>query len=175
MRNPKTALVLTGTIAAGVGMTAAITASAAPTTNSNVAVGAPSTQSNGAAPSEAAIRAAVAEKMRAEAEMRDAVVAHWQAQAAEAAAAAASQVSPEVAAWASSPKSMAVKMCESTHNYSINTGNGYYGAWQFDYPSWHANGGGAYAEFPHLAPDWAQDQVAYNYYLKAGWGPWECG
>ena len=83
--------------------------------------------------------------------------------------------SAEVAAWASSPKSMSVKFCESTNNYSINTGNGYYGAWQFDYPSWHANGGGAYAEYPHQAPAWAQDQVAYNYWLKAGWGPWECG
>lgn len=30
-------------------------------------------------------------------------------------------VSDEVAAWASSPKSMAVKFCESTNNYSINT------------------------------------------------------
>ncbi|MCB0915085.1 MAG: transglycosylase family protein [Actinobacteria bacterium] len=106
--------------------------------------------------------------------MRAAVVVKWQEEAA-AAAAAAPPVSAEVAAWASSPKSMDVKMCESTNNYAINTGNGYYGAWQFDYPSWHANGGGAYAEYPHLAPDWAQDQVAYNYYQVAGWGPWECG
>jgi hypothetical protein len=175
MRKPKTTLVLTGTVVAGVGMTAAITANAASATDTSAVAGMPSTQVNAAAPSEAAIRAAVAEKMQAEAAMRAAVVANWEAQAAAAAAAAAPQVSPEVAAWASSPKSMDVKMCESTHNYSINTGNGYYGAWQFDYPSWHANGGGAYAEFPHLAPDWAQDQVAYNYYQKAGWGPWECG
>jgi hypothetical protein len=84
-------------------------------------------------------------------------------------------VSDEVAAWASSPKSMDVKFCESTHNYAINTGNGYYGAWQFDYPSWHANGGGAYAEYPHEATPAQQDQIAYTYWLKAGWGPWECG
>ncbi len=184
MKTRKTALVLTGTIIAGVGMTAAITANAAPITattetspDAQIEAPAAGVEQTTAAPSEDAIRAAVAEKMIAEAEMREAVVAQWQAEAAaaEAAAQAASPVSAEVAAWASSPKSMDVKFCESTHNYSINTGNGYYGAWQFDYPSWHANGGGAYAEYPHLAPDWAQDQVAYNYYQVAGWGPWECG
>jgi hypothetical protein len=37
-----------------------------------------------------------------------------------------------------------------------------------------ANGGGAYAERPDLAPSWAQDEVAYNYYQTAGWSPWEC-
>ncbi|MDQ1247576.1 MAG: resuscitation-promoting factor RpfB [Actinomycetota bacterium] len=82
--------------------------------------------------------------------------------------------SGDVASWASSAKAMSVKMCESGNNYSTNTGNGYYGAWQFDIPSWIANGGGAYASRPDLAPSWAQDQVAYNYYQVAGWGPWEC-
>ena len=62
-------------------------------------------------------------------------------------------------------------MCESTNNYSINTGNGYYGAWQFDYPSWHANGGGQFAEYPHQATPAQQDFVAYTYWLRAGWGP----
>jgi resuscitation-promoting factor RpfB len=81
----------------------------------------------------------------------------------------------DVASWANSAKSNSVKQCESGGNYSINTGNGYYGAWQFDLPSWLANGGGAYAPRPDLAPAWAQDQVAYNYYQKAGWGPWGCG
>ncbi|TXH41471.1 MAG: hypothetical protein E6Q90_11680 [Actinobacteria bacterium] len=70
---------------------------------------------------------------------------------------------------------MAVKSCESTNNYSTNTGNGYYGAWQFDYPSWHANGGGQFADYPHQATPAQQDFVAYTYWLKAGWGPWECG
>jgi hypothetical protein len=69
---------------------------------------------------------------------------------------------------------MSVKNCESGNNYSTNTGNGYYGAWQFDLPSWHANGGGAYAATPDQAPAWAQDQVAYNYYQVAGWRPWAC-
>ena len=86
-----------------------------------------------------------------------------------------SGASGDVSSWANSGKSMSVKACESGNNYSTNTGNGYYGAWQFDLPSWHANGGGAYASRPDLAPAWAQDQVAYNYYQKAGWGPWGCG
>ncbi len=78
------------------------------------------------------------------------------------------------AAWASGAYQLAIRMCESTNNYSINTGNGYYGAWQFDYPSWHANGGGQFAEYPHQATPAQQDFVAYTYWLRAGWGPWEC-
>ncbi|MDQ1246688.1 MAG: resuscitation-promoting factor RpfB [Actinomycetota bacterium] len=79
------------------------------------------------------------------------------------------------AAWADSAKSMAVKMCESGNNYSTNTGNGYYGAWQFDYPSWHDNGGGMFAEYPHQATKAQQDYIAWTYWRKAGWRPWECG
>lgn len=84
-------------------------------------------------------------------------------------------VSGDASAWANNPKSLSVKQCESGNNYSTNTGNGYYGAWQFDLPSWLANGGGAYAATPDQAPAWAQDQVAYNYYQSSGWGPWSCG
>lgn len=80
----------------------------------------------------------------------------------------------DVASWAASAKAQSVIRCESGGNYSINTGNGYYGAWQFNYSSWHANGGGAYAQYPHQATKAQQDQVAYNYYQKAGWRPWAC-
>lgn len=79
------------------------------------------------------------------------------------------------AAWASSAKSQSVIMCESGGDYTINTGNGYYGAWQFDYPSWHYNNGGVFAEYPHQATKAQQDYVAWTYWLKAGWRPWECG
>jgi hypothetical protein len=78
------------------------------------------------------------------------------------------------AAWAAGWEATKVRQCESGGNYSINTGNGYYGAYQFDLPSWYANGGGAYASRPDLAPKWAQDQVAYNYWSRAGWSPWAC-
>ncbi len=80
----------------------------------------------------------------------------------------------DVSSWADSPYSQAIKMCESSGNYSINTGNGYYGAWQFDYPSWHWNGGGQFAEFPHQATKAQQDYVAWTYYQRSGWRPWEC-
>jgi hypothetical protein len=82
--------------------------------------------------------------------------------------------SGDASSWASSSAAQAVKQCESGGNYSTNTGNGYYGAWQFDASSWLANGGGAYAPTADQAPAWAQDQVAYNYYSVAGWGPWAC-
>jgi hypothetical protein len=101
-------------------------------------------------------------------------VQSYSAPAASASAPAAGSASGGAAAWASSGAAMSVKNCESGNNYSTNTGNGYYGAWQFDLPSWHANGGGAYAATPDQAPAWAQDQVAYNYYQVAGWGPWAC-
>lgn len=81
----------------------------------------------------------------------------------------------DVSSWASSGKSQSVIQCESGGNYSTNTGNGYYGAWQFDKQSWDANGGGAYAAYPHQASKAQQDQVAYNYYSRSGWRPWACG
>ena len=54
-------------------------------------------------------------------------------------------------AWAAGAGPTKVRICESGNNYSINTGNGYYGAWRFDYPSWHANGGGQFAAYPNYA------------------------
>ena len=37
-----------------------------------------------------------------------------------------------------------LRMCESSDNYSINTGNGYYGAYQFDLSTWQSVGGSGY-------------------------------
>ncbi|WP_247647341.1 resuscitation-promoting factor [Arthrobacter sp. E3] len=68
----------------------------------------------------------------------------------------------------------AIAQCESTGNWSINTGNGYYGGLQFDIPSWLANGGGAYAPNASLATKAQQIAVANTYYAKAGLGPWGC-
>ena len=77
-------------------------------------------------------------------------------------------------AWAAGSGPTAVRMCESGNNYGINTGNGYYGAWQFDLPSWYANGGGQFAGLPNYATKDQQDFVAYTYWQRAGWGPWSC-
>ncbi|WP_343319795.1 transglycosylase family protein [Arthrobacter sp. TMP15] len=68
----------------------------------------------------------------------------------------------------------AIAQCESTGNWSINTGNGYYGGLQFDIGSWMANGGGAYAPNASLATKAQQIAVANTYYAKAGLGPWGC-
>lgn len=78
------------------------------------------------------------------------------------------------ASWANTPKAQSVVACESGGNYGISTGNGYYGAWQFDYGSWLGNGGGRWSQTANGAPKWAQDLVAYNYWQNAGWGPWAC-
>ena len=52
--------------------------------------------------------------------------------------------------------------CESTNNWSINTGNGYYGGLQFDIGTWLSAGGGAYAPRADLATREQQIAVAEN-------------
>jgi hypothetical protein len=49
--------------------------------------------------------------------------------------------------------------CESGGDYSANTGNGYYGGWQFDSQTWDAYGDPAYAE-ANEAPPAVQDAAA---------------
>ena len=164
---------------AGVGIGTTITAQAAPITPSLVASQTPATVAVAASPASpeaanklkeqlAAVLAAAEAQRAAEAAAAEAAAAAERAAAEAAATSAAVQ-------WASGAKPMSVKQCESGNNYSTNTGNGYYGAWQFDRSSWLANGGGQYAAYPHLATPAQQDQIAYNYYQKAGWGPWACG
>jgi uncharacterized protein YabE (DUF348 family) len=67
-----------------------------------------------------------------------------------------------------------IAQCESGGNWSINTGNGYYGGLQFDYSSWLANGGDDFAPRADLASRAEQITVANRYYAKAGLGPWGC-
>jgi len=67
-----------------------------------------------------------------------------------------------------------IAQCESDGNWSINTGNGYYGGLQFDYSSWLANGGDDFAPRADLASRAEQITVANRYYAKAGLGPWGC-
>jgi len=67
--------------------------------------------------------------------------------------------------------------CESGGNWSINTGNGYYGGLQFDHGTWVAYGGDAYASNAHLATK--AEQIAIAEKVKAdrgGYGAWPvCG
>ncbi|MBN9618408.1 MAG: transglycosylase family protein, partial [Actinobacteria bacterium] len=69
-----------------------------------------------------------------------------------------------------------VANCESGGNWSINTGNGFYGGLQFDYGTWLAYGGGAYAPTANLASEAQQITVATRLYQARGSSPWPvCG
>lgn len=76
--------------------------------------------------------------------------------------------------WAATPKARSVVRCESGGNYRINTGNGYYGAWQFASGTWLGVGGGRYARLASSAPRFAQDHMAWRLWKRSGWGPWAC-
>jgi ABC-type transport system substrate-binding protein len=67
----------------------------------------------------------------------------------------------------------AVAACESGGNWSINTGNGYYGGLQFNAGTWRANGGSG---MPHNASRAEQIRVAENVLRSQGIGAWPvCG
>ncbi|RIJ77377.1 DUF348 domain-containing protein [Nakamurella silvestris] len=68
-----------------------------------------------------------------------------------------------------------IAQCESTGNWSINTGNGYYGGLQFDIGTWLSGGGGQYAPRADLASREQQIAVAENIYASRGLSPWACG
>ena len=61
-----------------------------------------------------------------------------------------------------------IAQCESGGNWSINTGNGYYGGLQFATAPWLANGGDDFAPRADLASRAEQITVANRYYAKAG-------
>ncbi len=59
--------------------------------------------------------------------------------------------------------------CEAGGNWSINTGNGYYGGLQFSASSWRAVGGSG---LPHEASRETQIQMGERLKAKQGWGAW---
>jgi len=59
--------------------------------------------------------------------------------------------------------------CEAGGNWSINTGNGYYGGLQFLPSTWRANGGSG---MPHQNSREEQIRVAENLRAQAGFTPW---
>ncbi|MFE9743756.1 transglycosylase family protein [Saccharothrix saharensis] len=66
-----------------------------------------------------------------------------------------------------------VAACESGGNWSINTGNGYYGGLQFLPSTWTAHGGSG---MPHQASREEQIRVAENVMKTQGIGAWPvCG
>ncbi|HET6479172.1 MAG TPA: transglycosylase family protein, partial [Actinoplanes sp.] len=60
----------------------------------------------------------------------------------------------------------AIAQCESSGNWKINTGNGYYGGLQFDLGTWTSNGGGKYAPRADLASRTQQIAVANHVYAR---------
>jgi nucleoid-associated protein YgaU len=69
-----------------------------------------------------------------------------------------------------------VAKCESGGNWSINTGNGYYGGLQFNQSTWNAYGGSSYAPRADLASKAAQIAVAERTLASQGVGAWPtCG
>ena len=62
--------------------------------------------------------------------------------------------------------------CESGGNWSINTGNGYYGGLQFNKSTWLAYGGGQYAPTANLATRDQQIAIAKKTQASQGWGAW---
>ena len=60
-----------------------------------------------------------------------------------------------------------LRSCEGS--YTSNTGNGYYGAYQFDKRTWGGYGGYAVASD---APPSVQDEKAWQTYKARGWSPW---
>ncbi|WP_253250413.1 resuscitation-promoting factor [Arthrobacter globiformis] len=68
-----------------------------------------------------------------------------------------------------------IAQCESGGNWSINSGNGYYGGLQFDIQTWIGAGGGAYAPNASQATKAQQIDIANRVYADRGLQPWGCG
>ncbi|MFC8302354.1 transglycosylase family protein [Specibacter sp. NPDC057265] len=68
----------------------------------------------------------------------------------------------------------AIAQCESTGNWSINNGNGYYGGLQFDIQTWLGAGGGEYAPNASLATKAQQIDIANRVHAQRGLSAWGC-
>lgn len=97
-----------------------------------------------------------------------------------AAAAGAGLVVPVVAATATAGTASAASsstwdqlaQCESGGNWSINTGNSFYGGLQFTLGTWTGFGGGTYADRADHASRSQQIAVANRVLAAQGWGAW---
>lgn len=114
---------------------------------------------------------------------RDVVVPLRAAQAAEAAQAAQTAAAAKAAALARHKAVQAtpvaapagddafaqLRYCEAGGDYTRNSGNGYYGAYQYSLSTW--NGFGGFAR-PDLAPASVQDARAHADVARRGWSAW---
>lgn len=68
-------------------------------------------------------------------------------------------------------RAYSVVLCESSGHAATNTGNGYYGLWQFDLPTWQSVGG---TGLPSEASVEEQVRRARLLFESRGWSPWGC-
>src|SRR5215207_1245493 len=89
----------------------------------------------------------------------------------------AALLGPAGAAQASSSVNWdAIAQCESSGNWHINTGNGYYGGLQFSRSTWTSHGGGKYASTADKASRSQQIAIAERVLRTQGIGAWPvCG
>jgi len=70
----------------------------------------------------------------------------------------------------------ALRQCESGGNYAINTGNGYFGAYQFAQATWDAVAAQFYPDLVGVVPSDAspaeQDAMMIALHSMQGFGPW---
>jgi hypothetical protein len=64
---------------------------------------------------------------------------------------------------------LSLRNCESRNRYDENSGNGYYGAYQFSVSSWHLIG---QAGLPSAASPEIQDHAAQLLLARQGWHAW---
>ena len=77
----------------------------------------------------------------------------------------AASADPSSGSWAK------LRMCEASGRYNTNTGNGYFGAYQFNLDTWRSVGGQGR---PDQASPREQDYRALYLYRMRGWQPWQC-
>jgi len=88
----------------------------------------------------------------------------------------AALLGPASPAQASSVNWDAIAQCESGGNWSINTGNGFYGGLQFTRGTWRAYGGAKYASTADKASRSEQIRIAEKVLNGQGIGAWPvCG
>lgn len=111
------------------------------------------------------LRQAQAAKAKAEAEAKAAALAAARATATQVASTEATKAAPAATgdAW------YKLRLCESGNVYTKNTGNGYYGAYQYNLSTWNNYGGFAR---PDLAPAAVQDAKAQADHARRGFSPW---
>jgi hypothetical protein len=62
-----------------------------------------------------------------------------------------------------------LRRCESGGRYDRNSGNRFYGAYQFLLSTWRGLG---FQGMPHHAPPEVQDAAARKLQARSGWGQW---